>query len=64
MNEPERYISNAQWPLDVYKYNNGVSTDTHKTREQAQAVCDGIKKHGFGGEGKSFPLRVWVSFDG
>jgi hypothetical protein len=55
--------SNAQWPLDVYRgmYGDGISTDTHETEEQAAGVCAGLLRYGFGGEGKHFPLAVWVS---
>lgn len=59
----DKYQSNAQWPLDVYRGmdGTGISTDTHQTREQAQGVCDGLRREGFGGERKHFPTRVWVS---
>ena len=59
----EKYQSNAQWPLDVYRGmdGTGISTDTHRTHAGAQAVCDGLRRDGFGGERKHFPIRVWVS---
>jgi len=55
--------SNAQWPLDTYRGidGKGISTDMHRNKEAAVAVCDGLKKKGFGGEGKVFPVKVWVS---
>ena len=59
----EKYQSNAQWSLDVYRGmdGTGVSTDTHKTLDAALAVCTALRREGFGGEGKHFPIRVWVS---
>lgn len=59
----DKYQSNAQWPLDVYRGmdGNGISTDTHRTKADAQAVCDILRREGFGGERKNFPIRVWVS---
>lgn len=59
----DRFQSNAKWPLDVYRGmdGSGISTDTHQTYEQAQAVCDGLKREGFGGQGKDFPISTWVS---
>lgn len=55
--------SNAQWPLDVYRgpYGDGISTDTHRSQEEAEAVCRLLKRDGFGGERKHFPIRTWVS---
>lgn len=59
----DKYQSNAQWPLDVYRGMDctGISTDTHRTKAGAQAVCDMLRREGFGGERKHFPIRVWVS---
>lgn len=57
------WTSHAQWPLEVYlgMYGDGISTDTHNTREGALAVCDGLRREGFGGQREHFPLRVWVT---
>lgn len=50
----EKFTSNAEWP-------DGTKTnDAHDTREQAAAVCDLLRTHGFGGFGKIFPLQSWV----
>lgn len=49
-----RFVSNAEWP------NGEVTTDRHGTREQAQAVCDGLERMGYGGDGLVFPVRTWV----
>ena len=58
-----KYKSNAQWPLDVYtgKYGDGVSTDSHHSEEQARSICKALESQGFGGEGKHFPIKTWVS---
>lgn len=54
--------SNVQWPLETYRgmYGDGVSTDKHRNKESALAVCDALKKEGFGCEGKAFPVKTWV----
>ena len=59
----EKFQSNAQWPLDVYRgmRGDGISTDVHETRDGAQAVCDALRREGFGGQREHFPLLVWVS---
>lgn len=60
-----KYQSNALWAaaeaLCVSPYGDNISTDTHDTFEQAIGVCKGLERHGFGGDGKVFPLRTWVS---
>jgi hypothetical protein len=57
------YQSNALWPVGVcYSvFGDNTSTDTHSTRGQAQGVCDGLEREGFGGERKFFPICTWVS---
>jgi hypothetical protein len=59
----EKFQSNAQWPLDVYRGmdGSGISTDTHGSAHQAQFICAALEREGFGGEGKHFPIRTWVS---
>lgn len=56
--------SNALWPADVYKgmYGDSISTDTHRSEEDAQAICRALEREGFGGgERKHFPLKTWTS---
>lgn len=55
--------SNALWPKGVCssKYGDNISIDTHSTKEQAEGVCEGLKREGFGGQREHFPLKVWVS---
>ena len=67
MPQPEKkekkYQSNAEWPQGVYDYGarKNVSTDLHFTEEEAQGICNLLTKHGFGGQGKHYPVRTWVS---
>ena len=51
----------AIWPLECYPYDNGKTTDTHSTEEAAQAVADMLKRYGFGGDGKYFPLETGIT---
>lgn len=55
------FKSIAVWP-DTIKVGNGKneSVDTHDTQGQAEGVCRLLKKHGFGGDGKVFPLSTRV----
>lgn len=57
------YQSNALWPDGVCstKYGDNISTDTHETVHQSAAVCRALRRDGFGGERKVFPLYVWTS---
>ena len=57
-----RYTSNAQWDLKVYRgmYGDGITTDEHRTYEEAAGVCRLLEREGFGGMGADFPLRTWV----
>lgn len=59
-----KFVSNAEWPLNVYRGIDGTgitSDDSHRTREEAQAVCNALDYSGFGGMGKHFPIRTWVT---
>lgn len=49
--------SHALWPDSV---SVGSSSDDHPTKEHAVAVCEILKRDGFGGEGKIFPKQVFV----
>lgn len=53
--------SNVQWDIKHYlgEYGDGVSTDKHRTKEAAAAVCDALKKEGFGCMGEHFPIQTW-----
>lgn len=39
---------------------NCISRDDHESYESAEAVCEGIKREGFGGNNKIFPLDAFV----
>lgn len=60
--QPE-WTSNAEWPRQVYRGidGSGITTDTHSSEYAAQCVCEALEREGFGGEGKHFPIRTWVS---
>jgi len=55
----KKFKSVAIWPTGV-----GIhiteSSDTHDTREQAEAVCKMLRRDGFGGDGKIFPIETRV----
>jgi hypothetical protein len=57
------YQSNALWPAGVCssQWGDNISTDTHDTLAGAAAVCNALRRYGFGGERKVFPLCVWTS---
>lgn len=59
----KNYQSNAEWPPGVCSsmYGDNISTDQHRAFEEAEAVCRGLEREGFGGQGKHFPVRTWVS---
>lgn len=56
-------ISKARWPEGTIIGGPDVTSDTHETFEQAQAVCLLLKREGFGGERKVFPVATWVEND-
>lgn len=60
---PKAWRSIAVWP-DTIKVGNVIgkneSDDTHYCEEQAEAVCNLLRKHGFGGDGKVFPISTRV----
>lgn len=58
-----KFQSNVLWPLDVFlgADGSGMTTDTHETWEEANAICAILREEGFGGQRKDFPLRAWVS---
>ncbi len=42
-------------------YGDCISTDTHDSEDEARWACRMLQREGFGGDGKVFPLRTWVS---
>jgi len=62
LRQPVGFLSCAEWPPGHIYYSDrpNTTTDRHDTREQAEAVCDGLQTHGLGGEKIHFPVRTWV----
>ena len=54
-----RFKSCAEWEAKHRFYEN-KTTDTHETKEHAEAVCRGLERDGLGGEKIHFPLKTWV----
>jgi hypothetical protein len=57
------WTSNAEWAPDVYEGSvegDHVTSDSHETEGQAEGVCTLLNRHGFGGQGKDFPIRTWT----
>lgn len=65
MSTERPFTSCAEWPADTFTASDGshVSTDTHHTAEEADAVCRMLARDGFGGRGVR-PLRTWVDGPG
>ncbi len=59
----EVWVSHARWEPEVYRGMDGscVSTDTHRSQEEALAVCNALCREGFGGQRKHFPRETWVT---
>lgn len=55
------WTSNAMWPCGTLVGGEQVTTDTHETKQQAQAVASMLERDGFGGDGEVFPVRTWVA---
>ncbi len=57
------FKSIAVWP-DTIRVGNVIgkneSSDTHRSKEEAEGVCVMLERHGFGGDGKVFPLSTRV----
>lgn len=51
----------AYWP-DSIKCSNehNTSEDFHDTESQARGVCKLLRMHGYGGEGRVFPIKTEV----
>lgn len=59
--QSSKWKSIAVWPKEVCLGScSNESTDVHESEEAAQAVCELLEKHGFGGDGKIFPLSTRV----
>ena len=54
------YTSHAKWPEDAFSDLCNVTTDNHRTKEEARQVCRMLELDGFGGDKKIFPVETWV----
>lgn len=61
MIQPFQWRSKAWWPhtVDLISLDNS-SEDTHDDPEFAAAICRRLRREGFGGDRKIFPIRVAV----
>lgn len=59
----KKWASVAKWPYPDVNLMSGdnSSVDYHDTKEQALAVIRRLKKEGFGGEGRLFPIEVYIT---
>lgn len=55
----EVWVSCARWP-HKHGFDNDLTTDTHDTKKQAEAVCNMLMRDGLGGERIHFPFETWV----
>jgi len=53
-----KYKSCAQW--NSAETGIEYSEDFHASPEAAESVCRMLKRQGFGGQGKFFPVRTWT----
>lgn len=54
------FKSCVHWPEGCCPAIGNYSEDTHTTMDQALAVLYLLRQHGFGGEGKFFPIKTEV----
>jgi len=56
------YESWAKWPYPEVQLGNeeNISTDEHPSKEHAEAIIKMLKRDGFGGEGKIFPIATGI----
>lgn len=55
-----KFSSCAEWPKGTAPHSNDVTKDENGPWASSNAICNRLSKEGFGGDGKVFPLRVWV----
>lgn len=62
VDDMKKWASVAKWPYPDVNLMSGdnSSVDYHDTKEQALAVIRMLKKDGFGGGGRLFPIEVFV----
>lgn len=54
-----RWRSCAKW-APALRFDHDITTDTHDTKEQAEAVCSMLRQWGLGGQGNWFPVETWT----
>jgi len=57
-----KWKSCAEWPDGhvTGTERKNITTDTHDTKSQAEAVCKLLEREGLGGERCHFPVKTWV----
>jgi len=59
--KPTEWKSCCKWePGTCHDATPDYSEDTHIDRASAIAICRRLRKEGFGGEGKRFPVKTWI----
>lgn len=60
MSNSPTHTSNAEWPDRTMFGSEQITTDRHYSKKEAAAEGELLRKNGFGGDRKVFPLRTWV----
>ncbi len=55
-----KWMSIAEWD-PCHSFCDNKTVDTHKTKEQAEAVCRMLESDGLGGERIHFPVKTTVA---
>lgn len=55
------YKSIAIWPPGLV--DDDRTEDNHPSRESAWGACCLLRRNGFGGDGKVFPIHTWTQAD-
>lgn len=58
------FSSNARWPVGTYAFGSDRTSVGEQSARMARVVCEMLASDGWGGEGKIFPLEVWVEPEG
>ena len=60
MSTEHTHQSVAYWPAGTTCEPNDITRDNHYSHAEAEGVCSLLRRNGFGGDGKVFPLRTEV----
>lgn len=55
-----KFSSCAQWPAGTATFSNDVTKDENGTWALANGIAQRLRREGFGGDRKVFPIRTWV----